>query len=133
MVPLTVVGIGGYISRFFTKKGVELRIEYFQIYLGHVEESKEIKYNMRVWLQEKNTNIYENILQAKRVKEAGFISSSHISIDLEILRDSIKSQLEGIKVGLRCKSIFRGKIQYSPERTETIIKAIYIDLSLDNF
>ena len=88
---------------------------------------------MRAWLQEKNTNIYKNMLKAERVREAGFFSSFYISMDLQILRDSIKSQLESVKVGLRYKSIFRGKIQYSLEGMGAIIKAIHIDLSLENF
>ena len=47
MVPITIAGISRYILRFFTKRGVGLRTEYFQIYLGYVEEVKDIKHNMR--------------------------------------------------------------------------------------
>ena len=57
---------------------------------------------------EKGADMYPNMLQAERVKEAGFFSNSHIIMDMEEIRDELEERL-GFKVGVRYKAIFRGR------------------------
>ena len=48
------------------------------------------------------------MLKAEKVQEIGFLSNSHISIDLEQLQKEIEEELE-VKVRLRYKAIFQGR------------------------
>ena len=49
------------------------------------------------------------MLQVERSREAEFFSNSYLLMDLSLLKEAIKSQLDGVKVSLRYKSIHRGK------------------------
>jgi len=73
------------------------------------------------------------MLQAERVKKAGFFSSSHISMDLERLRDAIEAQLDDVKVGLCYKAIYRGRTAQYPPGMGAVVKAIHVDLDLKDF
>jgi len=52
-------------------------------------------------------DLYSNMLQVERSKEAGFFSNSHISIDMLELQDRLEEKLN-VKVGIRFKAIYRG-------------------------
>ena len=54
--------MNGYIPRFFVKKGVSKRVEYYQMNIGHVEIIKDIKHKMRGWFVEKGADMYLNML-----------------------------------------------------------------------
>ena len=60
---------------------------------------------MQSWFTKHNSDLFPNILQVEWSKEAGYFDNSHISIDLYSLGDSLKAKLDGVKVGLRWKSI----------------------------
>ena len=71
------------------------------------------------------------MLQTVHSKEAGFFSNSHISMDMEELRDILEDTLN-FKVGIRYKAIFRGK-QAQKLEGERPIQTLHIEIEMKNF
>ena len=71
------------------------------------------------------------MLQTVHSKEAGFFSNSHISMDMEALRDILEDTLN-FKVGIRYKAIFRGKQALKVEG-ERLIQALHVEMEMKNF
>ena len=132
-VPATVAGISGYIPKFFIRRGAGRRTEYLQLHIGHVNDINDIKRDMYGWMQEQGNDIYRNMLQAERYREIGFFTNSHITMDLPRLQGVIEEKIYPIKVGLRYKAVFRGRQVEDNNTASKRVRAIHIDLDLQNF
>jgi len=84
---------------------------------------------MRGWFIEQGNELYYHMLQAEKVKEAVFFSNSHITMDLEALKETLEQELGDIKVGLRYKTVFRGKQALRGTGKTNTVRGIHIELN----
>ena len=77
--------------------------EYVSIKIAHSVELSELVLDLGTWLQKGGHAIYIDMLQVEQKREAGFLTNSYFTMDLEVLRDVIETDI-GCKV-LRWKPI----------------------------
>ena len=75
------------VTRFYVRKGEGNRTEHLQLKIGHVERMKNIKREMKGWMESKGVDVFPNMLQTERFKESEFFSNSYVTMGLEGMKD----------------------------------------------
>ena len=114
-----------YFPKFMNKKKTDNKTfnKYVKINIGHSVEILDLIGDLGTWFQNGEHAMYVDMLQCERSKEAGFLTNSYFTMDLEVLREYLEDVL-GCKVGLRWKPI-AGTF----DKTGDPVRAIHIEVN----
>lgn len=104
---------------------------YIRVYLGHNEEFSELHENVNWWLRDNKYGWYRKQLQVEKATSLGWLLFSVREIDEELLTQDILART-GIKVGIRWRTISRGKKGKTSEDARVFALHLEIDTEYED-
>lgn len=117
-----------FTKKLWASKPNTAATNYFQLLIGHDNEIKDIRYEMRDWLQQGQHGLYEDMLQADDAIEIGWLLYSTQVMDAGALADEIMEAISPLKIGLRWKKINTGSTKKVPD--SKVVKALNVEGSM---
>lgn len=101
---------------------------YFQLWVGHDFDIKDIRFNMQDWLRQGQHGVYVDMLQADDSVDVGWLLYSTQTMDAGALADEIMEVIKPDKIGLRWKKIETGSNK--KVSASKVVKALNVEGSM---